>query len=62
MNERNTGSQQAAFTMNSERPPDKGQVDVFYTGKDNKGLEAAKEILIASFLKNMINKGKTNDI
>ncbi len=62
MNEQNTGGQQSAFTMSSERPPNKGLVDVFYTGKDNKGLEAAKEILIASFVKKMITKGKYDDI
>ena len=43
------------------RQPAKCHVDIVFAGEDNKAFNAAKEILIASFVKNMINKGNTGD-
>jgi len=54
--------QQTRTTAQSKPPPDKCQVEVIFLGKDNSGLNAAKEILIASFVKNMINKGNISII
>jgi hypothetical protein len=62
MNEQNSLCQQAGFANRSQHPPAKCQVNIICTGKDNKALDAAKEILISSFVKNMINKGKIDAI
>ncbi len=43
-------------------PPVKCQVVVSYSGKDNSGLDAAREILIASFVNNVITKGKNDGL
>ncbi len=62
MNEQNTQHLLTTSTATCERTPAGCQVEVLYTGKDGSALDAAKEILIASYVKNMINKGNFNTI
>ena len=62
MTEQRTPHQKITSMEQRKVPPAKCQVDIIYNGESNARLDSAKEILIASFVIKLINKGNYGDL